>query len=347
MSAHHLSRILGTEEDKVNCPFFFKIGACRHMERCSRVHLRPHFSQTIMIPHMYHPPVPIPSASIQRRDRERERERERDRDRYDRDRDRDRPDRGDRDSRRTDRDTEIEEMEFFVNFYKDVIQEVSKYGEIDEFYVVSNMGMHMYGNVYIKYHDESDAEVALQHLKDRYYFGRSLKPEYSPVTDFREARCGMYEEEQGCTRGDYCNFVHVHPVPREYKYLIHDINYERRKERKLKERENKRRRTYSRSRSRSRSISPPRSRDDERKENDIAAEEEKSIKSEAEAEAATSPSSSAPTSALTDEQRRAKFASLNAARRAKQQQNQSTAADTTAIDDNATRMHESQVSSAT
>ena len=34
--ATHLARIHGTEEDKVNCPFYFKIGACRHGDRCSR-----------------------------------------------------------------------------------------------------------------------------------------------------------------------------------------------------------------------------------------------------------------------------------------------------------------------
>src|ERR1700693_4375848 len=111
MSAHHLSRILGTEEDKVNCPFFFKIGACRHGDRCSRTHLRPHFSQTIMIPHMYNPPVPIPSASIAKA-------RDRDRDRGDRDRDRDRHDARSGSVSAADRDTAAEEMEFFVNFYK-------------------------------------------------------------------------------------------------------------------------------------------------------------------------------------------------------------------------------------
>jgi hypothetical protein len=27
--AEHLASIFGTEKDRVNCPFFFKIGACR------------------------------------------------------------------------------------------------------------------------------------------------------------------------------------------------------------------------------------------------------------------------------------------------------------------------------
>ncbi|CDY21243.1 BnaC02g28800D [Brassica napus] len=28
--AEHLASIFGTEKDRVNCPFYLKIGACRH-----------------------------------------------------------------------------------------------------------------------------------------------------------------------------------------------------------------------------------------------------------------------------------------------------------------------------
>ena len=49
-------------EDKVNCPFFFKIGACRHGDRCSRLHHRPAFSQTVLIRHIY--PNPVREAEI-------------------------------------------------------------------------------------------------------------------------------------------------------------------------------------------------------------------------------------------------------------------------------------------
>ncbi len=39
--AERLARLFGTEEDKVNCSFFFKIGACRHAEKCTRLHYKP------------------------------------------------------------------------------------------------------------------------------------------------------------------------------------------------------------------------------------------------------------------------------------------------------------------
>jgi splicing factor U2AF subunit len=57
--ADRLARVFGTEEDKVNCSFFFKIGACRHGEKCTRLHYKPpqsykyKLSVTLLIPHMY------------------------------------------------------------------------------------------------------------------------------------------------------------------------------------------------------------------------------------------------------------------------------------------------------
>lgn len=55
--AEHLASIFGTEKDRVNCPFYFKIGACRHGDRCSRLHNRPTISQTMLLKNMYQNPV--------------------------------------------------------------------------------------------------------------------------------------------------------------------------------------------------------------------------------------------------------------------------------------------------
>ncbi|CAF1592106.1 unnamed protein product, partial [Didymodactylos carnosus] len=65
--AEYLASIFGTEKDKVNCSFYFKIGACRHGERCSRVHNKPTFSQTIIMKNLYLNPshsVKAPDQSV-------------------------------------------------------------------------------------------------------------------------------------------------------------------------------------------------------------------------------------------------------------------------------------------
>jgi splicing factor U2AF subunit len=61
--ADRLARIFGTEEDKVNCPFYFKIGACRHGDTCTRLHNKPIVAQTVMFFHMYdNPPAAVAFA---------------------------------------------------------------------------------------------------------------------------------------------------------------------------------------------------------------------------------------------------------------------------------------------
>ena len=59
--------------------------------------------------------------------------------------------------------------------------------------------------------DEDAAARALQGLTGRFYAGRPILVEFSPVTDFREATCRQYEENT-CTRGGYCNFMHLRPI---------------------------------------------------------------------------------------------------------------------------------------
>lgn len=51
------------------------------------------------------------------------------------------------------------------------------------------MGDHLKGNVYVKFSDEDYAKSAIKALNGRYFSGKPLMPEFSPVTDFREAVC--------------------------------------------------------------------------------------------------------------------------------------------------------------
>jgi splicing factor U2AF subunit len=199
--AKYLAQIHGTEEDKVNCPFYFKIGCCRHSERCSRLHHKPAFSQTLLIKHLYQHPVrlaelqqastgsPAQPAAV----------------------------------------NDAQSLEDFFVFFEDLYLELGKFGVLEELHVVDNLGDHMIGHVYVKYADEEMAADALQALQNRYYDGRLVQAEFSPVTDFKEARCRDFDDT-ACARAGYCNFLHVKPVPAcLIQSLEDDVGAERRR----------------------------------------------------------------------------------------------------------------------
>jgi splicing factor U2AF 35 kDa subunit len=96
----------------------------------------------------------------------------------------------------------------YVCMYIQVFEELEKFGKIEELNVCANLGDHMIGNVYVKYEEEEMAEKALNALNGRFYAGRLIMAEYSPVTDFRESRCRQYEESS-CKYGGHCNFMHI------------------------------------------------------------------------------------------------------------------------------------------
>ncbi|ORX86485.1 RNA-binding domain-containing protein, partial [Basidiobolus meristosporus CBS 931.73] len=174
--ADYLASIYGTEKDKVNCSFYFKIGACRHGDRCSRKHVKPTFSQTILLSNVYQNPAHDPSCTL----------------------------------------TPEQLQEHFDMFYEDIFMELAKYGEIEEMNICDNVGDHLVGNVYARYRYEEDAGKAVESLNQRFYAGRPLYAELSPVTDFREACCRQYENSE-CTRGGFCNFMHLKVVTRKLR----------------------------------------------------------------------------------------------------------------------------------
>eukprot|EP00798_Chlamydomonas_sp_ICE-L_P019912 gene19912-26615_t len=184
--AEHLASIFGTEKDRVNCPFYFKIGACRHGDRCSRLHNKPTISQTMLLQNMYQNPVinaPLGPDGLPMRVDERV------------------------------------AQEQFEDFYEDIFEELSQHGEIENCNVCDNLADHMVGNVYVKFREEEHCAAALQALQGRYYGGRPIQAEFSPVTDFREATCRQYEENT-CNRGGYCNFMHLKPISKQLRKLL-------------------------------------------------------------------------------------------------------------------------------
>ncbi|CAG9798100.1 unnamed protein product [Chironomus riparius] len=187
--AEYLASIFGTEKDKVNCSFYFKIGACRHGDRCSRIHNKPTFSQTVLLQNLYVNPQNSAKSA---------------------------------DGSHLVANVSDEEMqEHYDNFFEDVFVELEdKYGEIEEMNVCDNLGDHLVGNVYIKFRREEDAERAAKELNNRWFGGRPVYAELSPVTDFREACCRQYEMGE-CTRSGFCNFMHLKPISRELRRYLY------------------------------------------------------------------------------------------------------------------------------
>ena len=104
--ANRLGKIYGTEEDKVNCNFYFKIGACRHGDKCNRIHNKPSISQTILFKHLYiNPPTAIAIAE----------------------------------GNKVSDEALQEALKHFENFYEDIFLELAKYGELLELNVCDNI----------------------------------------------------------------------------------------------------------------------------------------------------------------------------------------------------------------
>ncbi|XP_055225016.1 splicing factor U2AF 26 kDa subunit isoform X4 [Gorilla gorilla gorilla] len=157
--AEYLASIFGTEKDKVNCSFYFKIGACRHGDRCSRLHNKSTFSQTIVLLSLYRNPQNAAQTADGSHCHV----------------------------------SDVEVQEHYDSFFEEVFTELQeKYGEIEEMNVCDNLGDHLVGNVYVKFRREEDGQWAVAELNNRWFNGQAVHVELSPVTDFRESCCRQW-----------------------------------------------------------------------------------------------------------------------------------------------------------
>jgi splicing factor U2AF 35 kDa subunit len=175
--AEHLAQIFGTEKDKINCPFYYKIGACRHGERCSRTHNKPLFSQTLLFTNLYVSPTQIAEQAKGL-------------------------------GIKVPLISEDDAESYFEEFYADIHGEMTRFGVVEGMAVCENRSDHLAGNTYVKFADEESAKAALAGTTGRYYAGRPIMVEFSPVTELNDGRCRKFEEED-CERGDYCHFMHT------------------------------------------------------------------------------------------------------------------------------------------
>lgn len=172
----------GTERDVANCPFFLKTGACRFGDRCSRRHVHPTSSTTLLIRSMF---FTFGMEQAKRDD-------------YDMD--------------ACLEHSEEELREHFIEFYHDVLPEFRSVGKVVQFKVSCNYESHLRGNVYVQFETEEQCKDALIKFNGRWYAGRQLHCELCPVTRWKNAICGLFDRQK-CPKGKNCNFLHVFRNP--------------------------------------------------------------------------------------------------------------------------------------
>lgn len=175
------------------CTFFSKMGACRHGDHCTKIHNRPTASPTVVFPMMYPNPLAV---------------------RY-----------------LTGEYTGPKEFEkkyikkHFEHFYKETWRSLMEIGKIEELRVVSNLGEHLLGSVYVRFDSNDAAAKVVKQLKNKKFNKIILLPELSPVTNFSEACC-KEDCEGHCGRGAQCNYLHIMKVSRK---LLEKLEHEQAK----------------------------------------------------------------------------------------------------------------------
>ncbi|XP_055769703.1 uncharacterized protein LOC129845808 isoform X2 [Salvelinus fontinalis] len=172
----------GTEQDRANCPFFLKTGACRFGDRCSRKHVHPPSSPTLMIRGMF------ATFGMDQRSRD------------------------DYDTDACLEHSEEEVQQQFVDFYEDVLPEFRTAGKVVQFKVSCNFEPHLRGNVYVQFDKEEQCREGFMMFNGRWYAGKQLQCEFSPVTRWKTAICGLFDRQK-CPKGKHCNFLHVYRNP--------------------------------------------------------------------------------------------------------------------------------------
>jgi len=105
--ADRLARVYGTEDDKVNCSYYHKTGACRHGAACGRKHNAPLLSQTLLLKHLWANPAAMLEGG------------------------------------RATADAAAALQRGFEDMLIDVFDEMSRFGEVEEVHVCDNLCDHM------------------------------------------------------------------------------------------------------------------------------------------------------------------------------------------------------------
>ncbi|XP_073827556.1 uncharacterized protein isoform X2 [Musca autumnalis] len=166
-----------------HCEFYKKTHCCRFGAACGLNHIRPMLSRVIVIRNFFQ------HALFEKRVHKAD-----------------------------DRQLEFSEEDLqkdYFEFCTDVWPELEQFGKIINFRTTRNRHPRG-GHVFVEYEEKRCALKAFTNLQNRYYGGRQLSVEFSHVTYWRSALCGLALGRK-CNKGDKCNYLHIFANP-ENKY---------------------------------------------------------------------------------------------------------------------------------
>ncbi|GMM47578.1 hypothetical protein DAPK24_041760 [Pichia kluyveri] len=187
------------------CQFWSKVGSCRHGNKCAKIHKRPTRSKTVVFWKIFNNPIrtyygrgPLSKQA----------------DIID-------------DSNDGFVTIKVDIDENYLKsetdrLYQDLFVELSlNFGEIDGILICGNFNPHIGGNVLVKFKDEKTAFRCYQSCNDRWYNGKPMFCDFSPVQYFEDAICKGFSSHGRCERGDKCNLIHPRrPNPELHRTLI-------------------------------------------------------------------------------------------------------------------------------
>ncbi|XP_045128017.1 U2 small nuclear ribonucleoprotein auxiliary factor 35 kDa subunit-related protein 1-like isoform X6 [Portunus trituberculatus] len=160
------------------CPFFNKTGTCRFGVQCSRDHVYPERSSTILLPNMY-TYFGMEHLAVEEKD--------------------------------SDIGLEYSESEIyqhFRDFFEDVLPEFQRCGKVLQFKVCSNASPHLRGNVYVQFLSEEDAGRACALFNGRWYAGRQLTCYLVTIEKWKSALCEILAMLSG-RQTRTCNLLQI------------------------------------------------------------------------------------------------------------------------------------------
>ena len=170
-------------DPSVLCPDFSQTGCCVSGDKCTKFHLRPPISRTILFPHLFINLEAISDETLS--------DSEGNRYRY----------------------TAKFLKRRLEEFYEEIWMELVTLGDIEDVMIARNSCDHLVGNVYVRFATLKQAKKAMEALKDRTFEGRLILPEYCITLDFNEAICKPHEEGTCAHMQKHdCSLVHVAAV---------------------------------------------------------------------------------------------------------------------------------------